>query len=251
MRRHGGTIYGLGLRLCGSPEDAEEMVQETFLQAFRHWRQFEGRSRPTTWLYTIARRVCQRQNRPRAGEPATLEPLDELLPGRDGQLADLDSSDLEATPFSARLRHEAAATIERALGELPLDFRMPLVLVDIAELSIAETATVLELPKNTVKTRVHRARLKLRKILDASLPQKDEPATQPATVCYTMLRAKLDALDRGVDLPYSDEALCARCRSVFATLDLGRDVCVAFGRGELPVHVRAAVETALASAVTD
>ena len=53
--RYGGRIYGLGVRFCGNEADAEDLVQEVFLQAFRKWDQFEGRSAPSTWLYTIAR----------------------------------------------------------------------------------------------------------------------------------------------------------------------------------------------------
>ena len=78
--RDGAKILGLGMKLCGNRADAEDLVQETFLQAFRKWEQFEGRSSPSSWLYTIAARVCQRRHRRRAGEPDRMESLDELLP---------------------------------------------------------------------------------------------------------------------------------------------------------------------------
>ena len=67
---HGGRLYGLGLKLCGNPADAEDLVQEVFLQAFRKWHQFEGRSDPSSWLYTIGARACQRMHRRRSGEPS-------------------------------------------------------------------------------------------------------------------------------------------------------------------------------------
>jgi RNA polymerase sigma-70 factor (ECF subfamily) len=54
MAEHGAKIYQLGLRLCGKPPDAEDLAQETFLQAFRKWGQFEGRAEESTWLFTIA-----------------------------------------------------------------------------------------------------------------------------------------------------------------------------------------------------
>lgn len=241
---YGDRLYGLALRLCGGREEAEDLVQEVFLQAYRKWHTFEGRSEPSSWLFTIARHACQRMHRRRAGEPQALEPLDELLPGRSPTVADLDA----AGPHRDRLRSEAEATVERALATLPLDFRLPLVLTDVAELSIAETAEVLGLKPNTVKTRVHRARLKLRQALDAGLPQKAVPRTQPQEVCLSMLRAKQEALDRGVEFPYSDHALCGRCRAVFATLDLGRDACLALGRGELPRPARERLERRLAAA---
>ena len=58
LEAHGGRLYSLALKFCGSPEDAEDLVQEVFLLAFRKWSQFKGESRATTWLYTIAARAC-------------------------------------------------------------------------------------------------------------------------------------------------------------------------------------------------
>lgn len=242
---HGDTIYRLGLRMCGSPEDAEEMVQQTFLNAYRGWEGFAGRSRPTTWLYTIARRVCQRQQRPRAGQPSEMEPLDELLPSRQAEVADPESlaglygpaGDEHPDPHRRQLAREAGALVDRALGELPFDFRLALVLVDVAELSIPQAAEVLGVKPATVKTRVHRARLKLRRAIEEDLPKRAVPRTQPAQVCYSMLQAKQEALDRGVEFPYPAAALCDRCRAVFATLDLGREACRTLGAGEVPAGV--------------
>lgn len=227
---HGRTLYNLGLRICGSPADAEEMVQETFLNAYRAWGGFEGRSKASTWLFTIARRVCLRMHRRRAGEPERMEALADLLPGPSDTVADLHAAD----PFDEQVAREAQGTVETALRELPVEFRLPLVLVDIAELSIAETAEVLGLKENTVKTRVHRARLKLRQAIEATLPQRHVEATQPQEICLSMLRAKQEALDRHVEFPYPDEALCERCSSIFAALDLGHEACAAIARGEPP-----------------
>jgi RNA polymerase sigma-70 factor (ECF subfamily) len=244
VAEHGGTLYGLGLRICGSPQAAEDMVQETFLDAYRGWTGFEGRAQVTTWLYTIAKRACQRLHRPRAGQPSNMETLESLLPGTGDMVADVSGLD----PFDETLRREAAERVDRALAELPMDFRLPLVLVDLAELSIADVARVLDLPKNTVKTRVHRARLKLRKAVDEGLPRKvaavaSEPAQKNA--CMAMLQAKQEALDRGVPLPVAEGEICERCRSVFATLDLSRDACRAIRSGELPAEVQRALETSL------
>jgi RNA polymerase sigma-70 factor (ECF subfamily) len=240
VERHGGRLYGVGLRLCGSPEEAQDLVQETFLSAFRHWHQFQGDARPTTWLYTIAKRACIRRQRKRSGEPVALEPLSALLPRPGEGIPELSVG--EAGPLRDRLRREAEAIVERALPELPLSFRLPLVLADIAELSTAEVAEVLGLKEATVKTRVHRARLKLRKAIAAALPGRPaEPPDHPRRVCLDLLRAKQEALDRGVPFPYSDAALCSRCRALFATLDLGQEACRALGRGEPPAGVRQAI----------
>lgn len=241
VAEHGGTLYGLGLRICGSPQAAEDMVQETFLDAYRGWHGFENRAQVTTWLYTIAKRACQRLHRPRAGQPPSMEPLEALLPGEGDTVADVSG----AGPLDETLRREAAERVDRALAELPMDFRLPLVLVDLAELPIADVARVLDLPKNTVKTRVHRARLKLRRAVDEGLPQKQAAAPAQKNTCLAMLQAKQEALDRGVPLPVAESEICDRCRSVFATLDLSRDACRAIRSGQLPEEVRRALGVAL------
>lgn len=248
MTRHGGTIYGLGLRICGSPQAAEDVVQETFLDAYRGWKGFEGRSEVTTWLYTIARRACTRLHRTRAGEPSKMVPLEELLPGDDDAVADLS----RIGPFDERVRREARERVDRALVELPEDFRMALVLVDLAELSIAEAARVLSIPENTVKTRVHRARLKLRKAVEEGLPRRPAAglsASKDRNTCMAMLQAKQEALDRGVELAIPGEEVCERCRSLFATLDLSKEVCGAIREGAMPVEVRERLRSGLAEAV--
>lgn len=78
FEEHGARLYRLGLRFCGSADEAQDLVQEVFLQAFRKWDQFDGRSAPATWLYTIAARRCQRRHRRRAGEPRSLLSLSSL-----------------------------------------------------------------------------------------------------------------------------------------------------------------------------
>lgn len=187
-----------------------------------------------------------------------METFEALLPGRDGSVADfaavgwegtgLPAGEEEAEPFREQLAREARGTVEAALAELPVDFRLPVVLVDIAELSTSEAAEVLGVPRNTVKTRLHRGRLKLRQAIDAGLPQKKIPATQASEVCFAMLQAKQEAMDRDVPFPYPDAAICDRCRSVFASLDLGRDACLVLGQGELPEPLQSRLRSALARA---
>lgn len=234
---HGGQIYGLGLRLCGGPEDAQDLVQETFLNAFRKWDQFEGRSDPATWLYTIAVRACRRLNRKRSGEPRHIESLSELVPAGDEALPIVPANDDD--PLEEQLRRDAAEAVERALVTIPLRFRLPLVLKDIAEFSIPEVGEVLGVKEATVKTRIHRGRLLLRKALAEALPGEElPPSAHPRSVCLSLLHAKLEALDRGVAFPLPPTELCSRCRRLFSTLDLAREVCRGLAGGELPEPVR-------------
>lgn len=240
--RYGDRIYALALRFCGGPDEAEDLVQQTFLNAFRRWEDFQGRSDPATWLYTIAARACRRQQRKRSGEPAWMEPLaeeghDAEEEGRRGAV--VVSS--EETPDAARARHEAREIVEHGIARLSPEFRLPLVLKDIVEFSVTEIAEILGLKEETVKTRVHRARLKLRKEIESAMPRDGEPVHPSQRICLDLLQAKQEALDHGADFPLPADELCSRCRSVFEALDLGRDACAAIGRGRLPAELKRAL----------
>ena len=240
MASEGDRIYALGLRLCRDRSAAEDLAQETFLQAFRKWGQFEGRSEPSTWLYTIAGRICQRWGRRRSGEPQRLESLSELLPSGEATVAALPAGD--RSPLDRQLQGEAQARVDAALAGLPVKFRLPLVLKDIVELSSAQVAEILGIKEATVKTRVHRARLALRKALAESMPRRPSPPPDHSRqVCLDLLEGKQEALDRGVDFPVAPEELCTRCRSLFATLDLTFDACQFLGDVELPDELRQSI----------
>lgn len=237
LERHGGQLYRIGLRFCGNEADAEDLVQQTFLQAFRRWDQFKGEAAPTTWLYTIAARACERHRRRRSGEPQHLESIDDLLPSKERKVVDLPASD--EGPLDAQLRREARDAVGRGIAKLPVKLRMALVLKDIVDLTVPEIARILGLKEATVKTRIHRARLTLRRELARKLPRKSAPPPNHAKrVCLDLLKAKQEALDHGAPFPVPQQEVCERCRALFATLDLGRDTCQELGRGELPRRLR-------------
>ncbi len=238
LERHGGRLLALGTRFCGSAEEAEDLVQETLLQAYNSWDRFEGRSSPATWLYTIASRVCQRFHRKRSGEPEEVVSLDEELPFGASRAARVATPD--PGPLEEGLRREGERRVGEAIAVLPLEFRMPLVLKEIVGFSVAEVAGMLGLKPATVKTRLHRARLRLRDALDEVLPRRElPPAAYSEQVCLDLLRAKQESLDRGTAFPETgDEVTCERCRAVFRSLDLASDLCAGLGRGELPPTLR-------------
>ncbi len=245
LDQEGGRIHSLALRLCGDADDAADLVQETFLNAWRAWDRFQGRSQPSTWLYTIAARACRRQRR-RQGPPgaARLPGTAALLPNPDADIADLPDLDPGSKdPSIALLRQEATAAVGAALAELPDPFRLALVLKDIVELPVAEVAQVLGLKEATVKTRVHRGRLALRQALARRLPSRPAPPPEhERSVCLDLLQAKQEAMDRGVPFPVPAAELCQRCRSLLGGLDLAQDACHSLGLGELPAALRAALE---------
>lgn len=233
----GGRLFSLGLRFCGNREEAEDLVQETFLQAYRNWSRFRGLSSPATWLYTIASRICQRLHRKRSGEPDRIESLDELLPFGEPRMAVVPDDGPD--PAAEEIRAEGRRQVEVAIANLPVEFRMPLVLKDIVGFSLAEIAQILDIKEATVKTRLHRARLRIRKALESALPVEEvPPAAYSRQVCLDLLQAKQDALDRQVEFEFPDRLVCERCSELFATLDLARDLCHDLSRGELPLALR-------------
>lgn len=234
----GGRLYSLALRFCGNATEAEDLVQETFLQAFKHWNTFRGDAKPSTWLYQIAARACQRMHRKKSGEPTHLQSLSRPM-AIDGPVPDLPADGEQ--PIDEQLRAEARSHLEQAIAELPALFRMPLVLKEIVGFSVNEVASILDLKPATVKTRLHRARLMLRDAIAEALPQRDAPPPAYAKqVCMDLLAAKQESLDHGVAFPMPDE-FCERCRAVFLSMDLASDICHHLGAGALPKHLREAI----------
>lgn len=236
FRTEGGRLHSLARRFCKNEQDAQDLVQDVFLTALKKWDQFQGDSKPTTWLYTIAARRCQRNQRRRAGEPERFDSMEELLPFGEPAMGVVPSGD---TPEVQALRAESQQQVERAVAGLPVAFRMPLILKDIVGLSVLEVASVLGLQPATVRTRLHRARLKVRQSVASTLPQEILPPTPYSKqVCLDLLAAKQDALDQGVDYPVSNEVVCERCQTLFETLDLGRDLCRQLSREDLPMNLQ-------------
>lgn len=240
----GGLLYSLGMRFCGNAEEAEDLVQESFIQAFRNWNSFEHRSKVTTWLYTIAARVCQRMHRKKVGEPQQIGSLQDLLPFGEPLIAQI-ASDLDEEVVS-QIRKESLEEMEARIAELPMEFRMPLVLKDIIGLTVPEIAEATGMPEGTIKSRVHRARLKLRLLIDGKLPRTDEEApaaAYPIQVCLDLLDAKQSSLD--LETEFRSDVICQRCQSVFASLDLTQDVCGELARGEIPEGLRDRLKAAM------
>lgn len=234
---HGGQLYGLAFRFCGSREEAEDLVQEVFLHAFRSWGEFRGDADPKSWLFRIAANACQRMHRKKSGEPDHIGSLDTLLPFGDHLIAVV--ADEQADTVQAQIRAEAVKRLEAEITRLPDEFRIPLMLKDLIGFSVREVAGILGMEEGTVRSRVHRARLKLRTAVDDSIPRNPNPAPPPVyeeQTCLDLLNAKQEALDRGV--PFDSAVICDRCRSVFASLDLTQEICRSLADDCLSTGVR-------------
>jgi RNA polymerase sigma-70 factor (ECF subfamily) len=237
LEQYGGQLYSLALRLCRRREDAEDLVQEVFLQAFRKWDQFQGRSHPRTWLYTIAARACRRMHRRRAGQPRRFTPLHEVAAFHEGRVARVPEGGADA--LSERVQRESLEAVQEAIAGLPMNYRLPLILKEVVDIPVADVGAILGLKEGTIKARLHRARLRLRRAVVERLPGRPGAApAYPLQVCLDLLAAKQEALDRGVPFPVQQQVVCERCRTVLASLDLTHELCERLGEGRLPAKLR-------------
>ncbi|MGH7229030.1 MAG: RNA polymerase sigma factor [Nitrospiraceae bacterium] len=165
-RDHVDRIYRFAQRLCGQVEDAQDLVQDTFLNAYRGLEGFRGDAQVSTWLYRIAARACLRLRRKRKGEPARELSLDEFIPTSEGEFRlQLPTDGL--TPQEALENKELKRALHQAIQKLPNKYRVVLVLRDMEGLTAKEVGTITGLNERAVKSRLHRARLFVRRELSA------------------------------------------------------------------------------------
>lgn len=159
-----GLVYSVSYRLLGSPVEAEDAAQETFLAAFRGLHTFREGAPLAPWLSRIAYNHCVRQLRKRGPPTASLEerPAENLAP-----LAHR-VPDPAPTPETLLERSELRAALEAAIESLPAHYRTAVTLRYLHDFSYAEVAETLNLPIGTVKTHLHRARGLLRERLEAA-----------------------------------------------------------------------------------
>lgn len=164
VREYGGRIYGFGLRVCGETEDAKDVAQDTLLQAFRALKDVEEPRALRSWLYRVVSNACLMKRRKGKFEPRREMSLEELMP-RGADDARIEIPDVSSLPDAEIARGEIRDTVREAIGRLPPDYRTVLLLRDLEQLSTQEAAMALDLPQSTVKMRLHRARLMLRRVL--------------------------------------------------------------------------------------
>ncbi len=165
-RDHVDLMYRYARRLCGETEAAKDLVQETFLNAYRGFKNFRGDAQVSTWLYTIASRACLRMRRRRKGAPERELSLDEFIPTSDGEFR-LQIPVEGLSPEDALQNKQLREALDTAIGKLPKKYKMALVLRDMEGLSAKEVGTVMGLNERAVKSRLHRARLFVRRELSA------------------------------------------------------------------------------------
>jgi RNA polymerase sigma-70 factor (ECF subfamily) len=168
VRRHGGRLLAVARRILPAEEDARDAVQDAFLSAFRALGRFEGQARLSTWLHRIVVNAALMRLRTRSRKPELL--IEDLLPGflEDGHMAHPAVAWRKPSTDPVE-RAQLRALVLENIHRLPEAYRNVLILRDIEDLDTGETAEILGVSANAVKTRLHRARQALRGLLEPHL----------------------------------------------------------------------------------
>lgn len=185
LLRYQDRMFTLCLRMVGHREDAADLTQDLMLKVIEHIGQFNHQAAVSTWMTRIAINLCLTYRRQRATRPTALSLDQPAANYPDDQTAALRREMMDHRELSPDQRvqsNEQRARLHEALGELEPEFRAVLVLRDLQQMSYQQMAEALGIAPGTVKSRLFRARLALRKILaeePAALPEPDLP---PASV---------------------------------------------------------------------
>jgi RNA polymerase sigma-70 factor (ECF subfamily) len=165
VRRYGRALYNFGLKMCGEARDAEDVVQDTFLNVFRYLKGFRYETQFKNWLYRIAISSCVKKRRKSKFAPERELSLDDFLP-RDAAAVENQTPAWARRPLDQVLNEELGRALKKGILELPEKYRVVLVLRDIEGFSTEESAQILNLSVTNIKVRLHRARLFLREKLE-------------------------------------------------------------------------------------
>lgn len=230
------TVFSFSMRVCGHREDAEDTMQEVLLKSVPQLPKFDSPKALLVWLYKVAKTRCLMRRRKSKFAPAHELSLDELMPDRK-ELEYLSASG-KINPESVAIRSEQASRLRDAVQKLPPQYHIVLVLRDMEGLTDDEVAEITGIRAGTVRVRLHRARLFVRKELMRTwkpLERKQDrphPASEnlsPAR-CKAMFAELSDYLDEQLDDSLCEEMErhingCGPCQAFVATLKATIEQC--------------------------
>jgi RNA polymerase sigma-70 factor (ECF subfamily) len=171
---HLQVLYGVALRMTKSAGDAEDLVQDTILRAYRFWDGFEAGSNCRAWLMRIMTNVFRNRYREQSREQEILGEAESSAANL-GQFQGRAPRDAESALFGRMLSRD----VEKALESLPPEFRLPVILADLEDLSYKEIADIMECPAGTVMSRLFRGRRMLQKRLSDYAAEVEPAAPKP------------------------------------------------------------------------
>jgi len=240
------TVFSFSMKVCGHREDAEDTMQEVLYRSLRHLVHIEDPSAMAVWLYTVTRNRCWRMRR-KSGQAGNQISLDELMPGQP-ELERL-LRDSAPGPEKRAAKAEEQEFLEKAVLGLPPQLRIVLVLHDMEELDTTELAQILGLQPGTVRVRLHRARLlvrrefrrltrttqsvrkPLKKLIRPGRPAKAMPAAGARSQeCRELFRNLSEYLDGRIETPTCDRMrehieACPACVAFIRDLQASIDRC--------------------------
>ncbi len=259
------TVYSFSMKVCGHPQDAEDTMQDVLIKLLPYLPKFEHPSALSVWLYRVARNRCLMSRRGQKNSSNKHVSLDELLPSQH-ELRELIESK-EPSPEMEVLRAETDQRLHDAVLKVPPQYRFVLVLHDMEGLSTAEVAQITSLREGTVRVRLHRARLLVRRQLArmtrahgavARIHPASEEKPKQTRRCRQMFAALSDYMDGVVDEPSCEEMEkhlhdCEPCIAFFDSLKSAVEQCRSYQpkcsprnadrlRGELVRKYQAATE---------
>ncbi len=163
VKEYEQTVYNFSFKICRNKERAEHTMQETFLSMVKNIKQFSGKSKLSTWLYTVVSNNCLMLARSQKKHNAASLDDDETL------ISENNIADWKVTPDNISENNELKEMLDEAIQKLPADYRVVFLLRDVEGLSTEETGKVTDLSVPAVKSRLHRARAFLRNELNKSL----------------------------------------------------------------------------------
>ncbi len=158
VSEHSSFVYNVAYRMMGNPDDADEVVQDTFLSAYRARNRFRGDAQVTTWLYRIATNAALMRLRKNSRKKEISTDPTEVYQR-------IDRADWADAPDRTALNNELSQEIQRGIETLPDDLKVAVILRDVQGLTNDEAARVLEVSVSALKARLHRGRVMLRNIL--------------------------------------------------------------------------------------
>jgi len=231
------TVFSFSMKVCGHREDAEDTMQDVMVKSLPYLPKIDSPKALVVWLYKVARNRCLMSRRKSKFAPKQNLSLDELMPDR--KELEILSGEGSVNPEALAIRSEEAVRLRQAVQRLPASYRIVLVLRDMEGLTDEEVAEITGLRSGTVRVRLHRARLFVRKDLvrqrqhgsnGRRVPKPQAPHHVRPSRCKAMFAELSNYLDERLDDSLCDELEehmegCEPCQAFIASLESAVEQC--------------------------